>query len=38
MGNENILYWKGIPVGMDCGTYISWFANAPREAIEEYSK
>lgn len=31
---ENLIYWRGIPVGIDCGTYISWFASAPREAIE----
>lgn len=31
---ENIIYWKGVAVGMDCGSYISWFPSAPLEAIE----
>ncbi len=38
MENEALIYWHGIPVGIDCGKYISWFAGAPQEAIREYSK
>ena len=35
---ENIIYWKGHPVGMEvAGGYISWFTDAPEEAIEAYS-
>lgn len=37
MENENLVYWKGRPVGIDMGRYISWFPSAPREAIEELS-
>lgn len=35
---ENLIFWRGIAVGMDCGTYISWFPSAPREAIEALSQ
>ena len=35
---ENLIYWQGVAVGMDCGDYISWFSSAPREAIEAMSK
>jgi hypothetical protein len=35
---ENLIYWNNTAIGIDCGNYISWFANAPREAIEYYSK
>ncbi len=38
MDNENLIYWHGKPIGIDCGRYISWFPSAPREAIEEYGK
>jgi hypothetical protein len=31
---ENIIYWHGVAVGIDCGSYISCFPSAPREAIE----
>lgn len=31
---ENLIYWKGVAVGIDCGNYVSWFPSAPREAIE----
>ena len=32
---ENLIYWKGVAVGMDCGSYISWFPSAPAEAIAQ---
>ncbi len=35
---ENLIYWHGIAVGIDCGTYVAWFPGAPREAIESFSK
>jgi hypothetical protein len=35
---ENILYWQGRPIGIDCGTHVAWFPSAPLEAIEELSK
>jgi len=31
---ENLIYWKGVAVGIDRGNYVSWFPSAPREAIE----
>jgi hypothetical protein len=34
---ENIIYWQGVAVGMDCGVYISWFPSAPPEAIAALS-
>jgi len=34
---ENLIYWQGVAVGIDCGTFIAWFASAPREAIEALS-
>jgi len=34
---ENLIYWKGKAVGMDCGSYIGWFTSAPKEAIEALS-
>ena len=34
---ENLIYWKGAAVGIDCGTYASWFVSAPTEAIKAYS-
>lgn len=37
MENENIIYWRGVPVGVDHGRWIAWFCSAPREAIEAYS-
>jgi len=33
---ENLIYWRGNVVGIDCGTYISWFPSAPKEAIDLY--
>ena len=41
VGNIAGLQGNLIPVtaiGIDCGNYISWFANAPKEAIEYFSK
>lgn len=35
---ENILYWNGAAVGIDCGTHIAWFPSASQEAVEELSK
>lgn len=32
---ENLIYWRGNPVGIDCGDYVSWFPSAPKEAISE---
>lgn len=34
MDNENIIYWKGVAVGYECGDYDVWFPSAPRDAIE----
>jgi len=34
---ENLIYWQGIAVGIDCGSYISWFSSAPGEAIQALS-
>ena len=31
---ENLIYWNGVAVGIDCGSYVSWFPSAPREAVE----
>lgn len=31
---ENLIYWKGVAIGIDCGIYISWFTSAPLEAIQ----
>jgi hypothetical protein len=35
---ENLIYWNGVAVGIDCGTYVSWFPSAPKEAIESLSQ
>ena len=35
---ENILYWQGIAVGMDCGSFIAWLPSATPEAIAGLSK
>lgn len=32
---ENVIYWQGNPVGIDCGYYVSWFPSALKEAIAE---
>lgn len=32
---ENLIYWNGVAVGIDCGSYVSWFPSAPKEAIME---
>lgn len=33
---ENLIYWNGKAVGIDCGQYISWFPSAPAEAIAAF--
>lgn len=33
---ENLIYWNGKAVGMDCGTHIAWFPSAPREAVASF--
>lgn len=35
---ENLIYWRGVAVGIDCGTYISWFAGAPAAAMAAYGR
>jgi hypothetical protein len=35
---ENLIYWRGVAVGIECGNYVSWFPSAPKEAIEALSK
>jgi len=30
---ENLIYWKGIAVGIESGSQITWFPSAPKEAI-----
>jgi len=35
---ENLIYWQGVAVGIDCGNYVSWFPGAPREAMDEWGK
>jgi hypothetical protein len=35
---ENLIYWQGRAVGMDCGTHIAWFASAPREAMDALTR
>ena len=30
---ENLIYWQGVAIGIDCGSYISWFTSATLEAI-----
>lgn len=32
---ENIIYYKGVAVGIECGGSILWFTGAPQEAIEK---
>lgn len=34
---ENLIYWKGEAVGIDCGNYISWFPSASKEAVTSLS-
>jgi hypothetical protein len=33
---ENLIYWNGKAVGIDCGSYVSWFPSAPAEAIAAF--
>lgn len=35
---ENIVYWEGVPIGIECGDHITWFPSAPPEAIAALSK
>jgi len=36
--DENLIYWNGVAVGIDCGRYISWFPSAPAEVIAALTK
>jgi hypothetical protein len=38
MENENIVYWQGLPVGIEANGRITWFPSATREAIEALSR
>lgn len=33
---ENIIYWKGVAVGIESAGVILWFTGAPREAVNAY--
>lgn len=33
---ENLIYWDGRPVGIEVDGRITWFCNAPREAVEAF--
>jgi len=35
---ENLIYWRGVAVGIDCGGYVSWFPSAPAQAVRELSQ
>jgi hypothetical protein len=35
---ENLIYWQGVAVGIDCGSFISWFPSATPKAIAALSK
>lgn len=35
---ENLIYWQGVAVGMDCGDYVLWFPSVTPEAIAALSK
>jgi hypothetical protein len=38
MENENLIYWRGVAVGIEgAGGRIVWFGNTSREAIEALS-
>ena len=30
---ENLIYWNGMAVGMECDGRVTWFPTAPRAAI-----
>ena len=32
---ENLVYWRGVAVGIEVGGRVSWFPSAPKEAIAE---
>lgn len=31
---ENLIYWKGVVVGIESGRMVQWFPSAPKEAME----
>ncbi|MGY6120954.1 hypothetical protein ACW9YQ_30460 (plasmid) [Paraburkholderia strydomiana] len=33
---ENVVYWNGRQVGIECDGRISWFPSAPNEAVAAY--
>lgn len=35
---ENLIYWKGVAVGIECNGFITWFPSATSEAIRELNK
>ena len=35
--DENLVYWRGMAVGIERAGRIEWFPSAPREAIEALS-
>lgn len=38
MDDINTIYWRGKPVGVDNGRWVSWFPSAPREAIKAFGR
>lgn len=34
---ENLIYFQGVAVGIDCGRFISWFTSATPEIITAIS-
>jgi len=34
---ENLIYWQGVAVGIDCGRSVAWFSNATPEIIKALS-
>jgi len=34
MNGENMIYWRGVAVGIERNGRIEWFASASREAME----
>lgn len=33
---ENLIYWHGVAVGIECAGRIEWFPSAPLEAITTF--
>jgi hypothetical protein len=33
---ENLIYWKGTAIGIDCGSFVNWFPSTPHEAIKAW--